>query len=157
VQVFVRNQTPKPAQMKRKVPPAQRKTSRKQGEFEVPQSLWVDKVRRGINKILESGRVLTESAQADLRYCVDLISSTQDQKFAWNTSFYQSSGDTPNPTPLNLHDDPSLYLSMLPTYSENKQQDAHGNRRPQWVVGNHYLIQVKERPFYAIVRSTIAS
>lgn len=136
----------------KKVPAAQRKTSRKQGDFEVSQSLWVDKVKKGINKILESGRVLTEAAQIDLRYCLTLIASTEEQKFEWNTTFYQQAGnDLKTPTPLNLNDDPAMYLSMLPSNSD-KQQDAHGNRRPQWVVGNHYLIQVKERPFYAIVR-----
>lgn len=139
----------------RKVPPAQLKTSRKHGDLDEPHSQWVDKVTKGINKILESGRVLTEAAHADLRYCLALIASTDEQKFAWNTNFYHNSKNDiqHSSTPLNLNDDPAMYLSMLPSYSEHKQQDAHGNRRPQWVVGNHYLIQVKERPFYAIVRS----
>lgn len=153
--MFIDNSAPRVRDLK-SVPPAQRKTERKKADLTITQAEYVESIVKGINQIFDS-HIVPSDAKADLVECLRLLTSTDPMPFEWDTTMYESTMlAQPNThvARLNLRDnayDDLADRQEIKEYSLDTE-DSRGNRRPDWVPGQCYLMHVEYEPFWAIGR-----
>lgn len=137
----------------RSVPPAQRKITSKKGDVEINMHKWIVEVAQGTEKIIESGRITSPTAIADLRHCVRLLTNQEPTPFAWDISFYTSyqSANVPNESKQN-----NLVPSVVGA-PEQPFDDSDCYHRPVHRIDDHYLLHLERPPFWAFGRFFVLS
>ena len=138
------------------IPREQRRTKKKKGEFEVSHEDWATKLKDGIAKWLQSGRIFTPEAKADYQGILDIICRIEAQPFAWDTALYDDiNEEKSSPPPLNLDD--HLPIHPYGTFPQPDDQsllesDFYGIPRPQWITGNFYMCKLEQSPYYIFAK-----
>src|SRR5438270_372202 len=113
----------------------------------VDKKQWVDEVVSGVETIIESGRITSDDAIADLRQCLDLLQAEQPTPFQWDTSIYLNavqSSDQINheaklPTRIESQDPEVDMMENL--QDENPVPEGESADVPQLGYLAHYLVR----------------
>ncbi len=136
------------------VPPAQKKDSFEKVGVEMSNAKWIAKIDADTEKVIASGRITSEDAQADLRECVRLLSAPPEP-FSWDIAMYVNATRA-NAVQACIDEDSDIEL-QLPEESkyDPDDEDESGAVRPQWQINETYLIRLDIPPFWGLARSIL--
>ena len=120
------------------VPDAQRKTTTKKGPLTVEIDGWVKQVQDGVEKIIQSDRVLSRKSQDDLRYCAQLLSEDA-APFQWDIAMYNKQRPMRMARQIICEDENADLQDLL---------EGEIAAAPELHIGHLYLIRLDHPPFW---------
>jgi hypothetical protein len=125
-----------------------KKNSRMKKQVET--KLWVEGVRKGVETIIGSGRVTSETSIADLRKCIAFLEARESTPFQWDTSLYTAPKEQNERKVSSVIESEDASVNL----EEHNQlaADEDEQQLPDLTYRMFYLIKLEAPPFWGIAR-----